>query len=62
MLFPLSTNAFSMVNIMSLSPTSVDEEDYRIENQHFSLAFQNQLSLLAINESFGLLAVILSVG
>ena len=62
MLFPLSTNAFSMVNIPSLSPTSVDEEDSRIENQHFSLAFQNQLSLLAVNEFVGLLVVILCVG
>ena len=62
MLFPLSTNAFSRVNILSLSPTYVDEEDSRIENQHFSLAFQNQLSLLAVNESVGLSAVILSVG
>ena len=62
MLFALSTNAFSRVNILSLSPTYVDEEDCRIENQHFSLAFQNQLSLLAVNESVALLAVILSVG
>ena len=62
MLFPLSTNAFSRVNILSLSATYVDEEDSRIKNQHFSLAFQNQLSLLAVNESVGLLAIILSVG
>ena len=62
MLFPLSTNAFSRVNILSLSPTCVDEEDSRIEKQHFSLEFQNQLSLLAGNESVGILAVILSVG
>ena len=62
MLFPLSTNAFSRVNIESLSPTCGDEEDSSIHNQYFSLAFQNQLSLLAVNEFVGLLAVILSFG
>jgi len=62
MLFPLSTNAFSRVKILSFSLTCVDEEDFTVQKQHFSLAFQSQLSLLAVKEFVGLLAIILSFG
>jgi len=62
MLFPLSTNTFSSINILPLSPVCADEEDSGIEKQHFSLAFQKWLSLLAVNEFVGLLAIILNFG